>query len=109
MSRYQIESDQYEVWCGWDNPMSTLFGQVFSKPSEEDDDDEDDHIVRWVGGSHDEIKTVEELQRLLAPFVTIPENVVSLLRIDIINATPRTELQELAREMSRSARTEPRS
>lgn len=81
--------------------MNTLFGQVFEKSSassSEDDTDEEDHIVCMVGGSHDEIRTVEELQRRLADYVTIPENVVSLLRLDIIEATPRTELQELARK-----------
>lgn len=102
MNRYQIESDRYEVWCGWDNRMNTLFGHVFNKASSsEEDDDEDDHIARIVGSSRDEIKTVEELQELLPPCVTIPENIRSLLRIDMIEATPQTELHETARKTAR--------
>lgn len=104
MNRYEIPNDKYDVCVGWDGCMNTLFGHVFNKPGNgESDDEDDDHIVRLVGGSHDEIKTVEELQDLLARFVTIPANIISLLRIDIINATPRTELQELARKTARGS------
>ena len=97
MNRYQIQSDQYEVWCGWDEPTQSLFGQVCNKRHEDDDD----HIVRWVGGSHDEIRSVEELQKLLAPFIIIPDNIVSLLQLDIIKAMPKTELQEQVRKVAR--------
>lgn len=101
MNRYEISTDKYDVCVGWDTSMNTLFGLVRHKSGWGDSDDDEDHIVCLVGGAHGEIRTVEELQQLLDRFVIIPDNVVSLLQLDIIKATPKTELQEQVRKVTR--------
>lgn len=93
MSRYKFSTDKHDIVVGWDNPMQTLFGQVFDR---EDDDDP----AEWIGINHDEIKYVDDLQKRLQPYAVLPALVVASLQKDLDEARPRTDLQNLARDIA---------
>jgi hypothetical protein len=81
MSRYEIPArdSQHTVAVGWDNPLSTFFGQV-SRPVE--DEDEDDPTILWVGGAPREVLSVEDLAAHLAPYAALAPAMAERLRAD---------------------------
>ena len=64
MSRYSLPAQQpgLTVIVGWDNPLQTLFAQVFD-PSIEDDEAA---CLLWIGTAPEAIPTVAALQAQLA-------------------------------------------
>src|SRR5262249_7200752 len=69
MSRYPIpgRDPRLTVVIGWDNPLATLFAQVFD-PALEDDEEAD---LLWIGTRPQEIPTIEALQAQLAGWAII--------------------------------------
>ena len=63
---------------GWDQMLETFFGQVYEIDVEgerADDENGEPNTILWVGTSQDEIRTVDELERLLKPLVVLPDSV----------------------------------
>jgi hypothetical protein len=97
MSRYRIpaQNPALTVVVGWDNPLQTLFAQVFD-PSIEDEEEAD---LLWIGTALQEITTVAALQAQLAGWATIPPTIVDRLLRDQQAATPPTPLQRWAHQL----------
>jgi hypothetical protein len=97
MSRYSIPAQQpgLSVIVGWDNPLQTLFAQVFD-PSIEDDEAA---CLLWIGTAPEAIPTVAALQAQLAGWATIPPDIVARLLRDQHAATPPTPLQRWAHQL----------
>jgi len=91
MSRYSIPAQDpaLTVIVGWDNPLGTLFAQVFD-PAIADDEEA---CLLWIGTAFQAIPTVAALQARLAGWATIPAAVVDRLTRDQQAATPPTPLQ----------------
>ncbi len=91
MSRYTIapHDARYQVIVGWDNPMQTLFGQVFETTVEDDDA----ACVLWVGLEVQAITTLAGLQDALQAYATLPAEVVARLQHDQARTPPRSALQ----------------
>jgi hypothetical protein len=92
MSRYRIPAheERYQVFVGWDDPLETLWAQVFDTTT----DDDDAGCVLWEGLGFQAFQTVEALHALLQPYATIPPAIITQLRHDRAHAVPRTPLQE---------------
>jgi hypothetical protein len=101
MSRYSILAQQpgLTVIVGWDNPLQTLFAQVFD-PSIEDDEAA---CLLWIGTAPETIPTVAALQAQLAGWATIPPDIVDRLVRDQHAATPPTPLQQWAHQLLHNA------
>ena len=101
MSRYSIPAQQpgLTVIVGWDNPLCTLFAQVFDPSIEEDAD----ACLLWIGTAPEAIPTVAALQAQLASWATIPPDIVAHLRRDQHAATPPTPLQRWAHQLLHDA------
>ena len=83
MSRYQLDSKQYDICVGWDQPMRTFFAIVQDPDLPEDEDSDEDDLIAWIGNSYDSIKSVKQLQGLLTPYGgTIPKDIASSLKQD---------------------------
>jgi hypothetical protein len=97
MSRYSIPAQQpgLTVIVGWDNPLCTLFAQVFD-PSIEDDEAA---CLLWIGTAPEAIPTVAALQAQLAGWATISPDIVDRLVCDQQAATPPTPLQRWAHQL----------
>jgi hypothetical protein len=87
------------VIVGWDNPLQTLFAQVFD-PSIEDDEAA---CLLWIGTAPEAIPTVAALQAQLAGWATIPDDIVDRLLRDQHSATPPTPLQRWAHQLLHDA------
>jgi hypothetical protein len=100
MSRYSIpaQNPALTVVVGWDNPLQTLFAQVFD-PSIEDEEEAD---LLWIGTALQEITTVAALQAQLVGWATIPADIVDRLLHDQHAATPPTPLQRWAHQLLHS-------
>ena len=96
MSRYTIPPQQpgLTVTVGWDNPLQTLFAQVFD-PSSEDAD----AYLLWIGTAPGAIPTVAALQAQLTGWATIPPAILDCLTRDQHAATPPTPLQRWAHRL----------
>ena len=101
MSRYSIPAQQpgLTVTVGWDNPLCTLFAQVFDPSIEEDAD----ACLLWIGTAPEAIPTVAALQAQLAGWATIPVDIVDCLTRDQHAATPPTPLQRWAHQLLHDA------
>lgn len=80
-SRYHIdakERDRYSVVVGWDSRLQTYFGQVTRK-----DTDRDWDMTLWKGTNPRELGSVEELQKALKDYATIPREVQNALAFDM--------------------------
>lgn len=79
MSRHDIPArdPKFTVTVGWDRPMRTYFAHV-RDPSL----DEDDEMVLWVGGTFDEVKTLDELVAAVHPYADLSEDMVTKLFYD---------------------------
>ena len=97
MSRYSIPAQQQglTVIVGWDNPLCTLFAQVFDPSIEEDAD----ACLLWIGTAPEAIPTVAALQAQLTGWATIPPAIVERLTCDQQAATPPTPLQRWALQL----------
>jgi hypothetical protein len=97
MSRYRIpaQNPALTVVVGWDNPLQTLFAQVFN-PSIEDDDKA---CLLWIGTAPAAISTVAVLQAQLAGWATLPPDIVDRLTREQQAATPPTPLQRWAHQL----------
>jgi len=101
MSRYSIPAQQpgLTVIVGWDNPLCTLFAQVFD-PSIEDDEAA---CLLWIGTAPGAIPTVAALQAQLAGWAMIPPDIMARLVRDQQAATPPTLLQRWAHQLLHDA------
>jgi hypothetical protein len=80
-SRYEInakEPDRYTVIVGWDRRLQTYFAQVMRK-----DLDRDWDMSLWKGTNPRELGSVEELQKALKDYATIPREVQNALAYDL--------------------------
>jgi hypothetical protein len=94
MSRYTIQTNDLEVIVGWDNPMQTLYYQVYltNGPGVP---------VMSAGDTFNELSTVATLIDSLASalLVEVPEAILTKLSNDVKNATQPTKLQMDMAEM----------
>lgn len=70
--------DQTACRVGWDPPLETFFGQVYTVDADGEQCDGDDgapNTILWVGTKPGEIRTVDELARLLQPHAVLPEDI----------------------------------
>ena len=97
MSRYNIPAQHpaLTVIVGWDNPLGTLFAQVFDPSIEEDAE----ACLLWIGTTPEAIPTVAALQAQLAGWTTIPPDTLDRLLRDQHAATPPTPLQRWAHQL----------
>ena len=86
MSRYSIpaQDPRLQVVVGWDNPLVTLFAQVFDPSIEEDEE----ACLLWIGTAPEAIPTVAALQAQLVGWATIPADIMDRLLHDQHAATP---------------------
>lgn len=92
MSRYNLQGNDpnHHVVVGWDNPLQTFFAQVIDITRDEDDD-----MLVWEGcDPRKRIESVDDLQKLLKDYASIPLNIRSLLEKDKDQATPPSPLQQ---------------
>ena len=101
MSRYRIPPQQPGLTAivGWDNPLQTLFAQVFD-PSIEDDEAA---CLLWIGTAPEAIPTVAALQAQLVGSATRPPAIVDHLVREQQAATPPTPLQQWAHQLLHGA------
>ena len=101
MSRYSIPAQQpgLTVIVGWDNPLCTLFAQVFDPSIAEDAD----ACLLWIGTAPGAIPTVAALQAQLAGWAAIPPALLDCLIRDQQAATPPTPLQHWAHQLLHDA------
>ncbi len=101
MSRYSIPAQQpgLTVIVGWDNPLCTLFAQVFDPSIAEDAD----ACLLWIGTAPRAIPTVAALQAQLTGWATIPPAILDCLIRDQQAATPPTPLQQWAHQLLHDA------
>lgn len=93
MSRYSIpvhQPDQYWGVAGWDSPLQTFFAII--ERVDEDDSDRDP-VVLWAGAKA-RIDTVEELERKIDQYATIPPAIKDKLYNDKAAAQPPNEFQK---------------
>ena len=88
MSRYSIpaQDPRLQVVVGWDNPLVTLFAQVFDPSIEADEE----ACLLWIGTAPEAIPTVAALQAQLVGWATIPPAILDCLTRDQHAATPPT-------------------
>jgi hypothetical protein len=98
-SRIPAQDPALTVTVGWDNPLGTLFAQVFD-PAIEDDDEA---CVLWIGTTPQAISTVAALQAQLTGWAAIPPDIVNRLVRDQHAATPPTPLQRWAHQLLHDA------
>ncbi len=103
MSRYSLPAQHpaLTVTVGWDNPLGTLFAQVFDPAIEEDAE----ACLLWIGTAPEAIPTVAALQAQLADWATLPPDIVERLIRDQHAATPPTPLQRWAHQLLHDAGT----
>lgn len=89
MSQFIIPIDgTKEAQIGWDPPLQTYYGRVYKLDENGEavdieivDGEEKDGNILWVGTSHGEIRTVEQLEILLKDHLAIPRNIVIQLEV----------------------------
>ena len=90
MSRYLIPAihPEHRAVVGWDSPLASFFTQVIDQRIEtaiehgELSEDDADPMLLWIGTTLGELPTLEELQRAIASFATIPNDIVEQLQSD---------------------------
>ncbi len=97
MSRYRVPplDNGITVDVGWDNPLQTFFAQV---KRVQGDEDERDPIILWIGCLWQEIRTIELLASLVAPFAVLHPAILANLRRELADSTRPTPLQMQLRE-----------
>jgi hypothetical protein len=96
-SRYDIAGNnpKHEISVGWDAPLTTFFAQVFDSDSEDDMDEP----VLWLGDEPMQIPTLELLIQRLAPFASIPPDILEKLQKDYDQPWSPSPLQQLNRKL----------
>lgn len=69
-----------DVTVGWDPVRETFFGQVEDPTAPEADPETG--LVLWLGQDLYEVRTVDELERRLAPYATLPPQLRVKLKRD---------------------------
>ncbi|MFO0849921.1 MAG: hypothetical protein U0871_15405 [Gemmataceae bacterium] len=79
MSRYTFTGNRpcFRIVVGWDRPLETYFAQVWDGGELETGD-----LLLWAGAGVEPVPTVAALAELLAPFGTLPEDIVGQLHGD---------------------------
>jgi hypothetical protein len=101
MSRYSVEGrDGLTVDLGWDRPMNTFFAQVHrGDPSES--------TVLWIGTSHGECGSLEELESALRAYATLGSELKTRLQHDAGLPPQDLEQEPTAREQFRTSDSHP--
>ncbi|MBW4533194.1 MAG: hypothetical protein KME09_04590 [Pleurocapsa minor HA4230-MV1] len=76
MSKYKIDSEQYLIYVGYDQPLRTFFATVEDLNLSEDEDG----LLLWVGTDYDEITDLNQLDCLVAEYSSIPDEII--LKLD---------------------------
>lgn len=96
MSRHEIPARDrsLRIVVGWDNPLRSFFAQIVRRDTADDDDG--NPPILWVGAQPQEVVTVEDLARHLAPFADRTEDTAAQLRADRAakRGQPPTALQQ---------------
>jgi hypothetical protein len=77
MSRYKIDSEQYLIYVGYDQPLRTFFATVEDLNLCEEDEGE---LLLWVGTGYDEITDLNQLDCLISEYFSIPDEII--LKLD---------------------------
>ena len=81
MSRYKVNSNEYSIHVGYDQPLRTFFAVVEDHDLPENESD--DGILLWVGTDYDEIRgSVAQLAQSIAKYASIPYRIVVRLEED---------------------------
>jgi hypothetical protein len=116
MSRYPISAidPKHYVVVGWDSPMASFFAEVIDQTLEaaidrgEISEDDADPLILWIGATLGEIPTLEQLQRAIASFATIPNDIVEQLQSDYDQPwSPSPMQQSMRRFVAAKVTTEP--
>lgn len=77
MSRYTFTGNRshLRIVVGWDRPLQTYFAQVWDGGQLETG-----NLVLWVGAEFEQVPTVDALAEQLAPFGSVPVEIVVQLR-----------------------------
>ena len=97
MSRHSIPAyDQnHFVVVGWDAPLTTFFAQVEDLTIS----DEQKALLLWIGDSALAIPTINQLQAEIAPYATIPTEVIEQLQAGYDQAWAPSPMQQFARQL----------
>lgn len=70
MSRHQIPArdPRHEVYIGWDHPMLTYFGQVYSRTAK----GKRGRLIYWIGTGLRELYEIDELAAGMKRYADIP-------------------------------------
>jgi hypothetical protein len=100
-SRYHFPglNPNHLISVGWDAPLTTFFAQVFD--SSDDDEDKNEPIL-WLGDEPRQIPTLEMLVKELAPFASIPPDILQNLENDHDQPWSPSPLQLLNRNLFES-------
>lgn len=82
MSRHTIpgKNPNHKVAVGWDPPLQTYFCIILDPTKDEDDKG---YTVLWVGADRPrQVDRVYDLRAAIAPYATIPEDVIRQLVVD---------------------------
>jgi hypothetical protein len=80
MSQHHIWTKKYEILIGWDKPLQYFFGTVWDKAQANQDNDEVVFTTLSLPGGG--VGTIEELARLLRPYVELPSHITAALAED---------------------------
>lgn len=76
MSRHEINTETIRAIVGWDQPLNSYFVQVWDRTKHEDDPAAE---LVWIGCGYQEITDLDEVRRVLAPWVKLPDQMVRAL------------------------------
>jgi hypothetical protein len=94
VSRYDVEAfdtERYTVIVGWDNPLHTLFAQVWDLTRV---DEEEESCVLWVGADPGSVASVEALAQAISAYAVLPADTAARLEREQAAAEPPTLLQQ---------------
>ena len=96
MTRYKINSKQYSIHVGYDQPLRTFFATVedLNLPNDEDDN----YLLLWIGRNYDEIRTCAELAQQIAQYCSIPYKIITKLENDSREPFEPSYTQSLAED-----------
>lgn len=100
MSRYNLsarDDARLSVVVGYDNPLETYFAHVIL-PGPEDNLEIEDENILIVGNRIGEIKSVEDLAKIISGFADIPYNIKKRLIEDQAQPYELSPLQIKMRE-----------
>src|SRR5262245_19881420 len=100
MSRHVImgRTPEHVSVVGWDNPMQTFYAQVYGRFDATKEEQEDP--ILWVGTTWEELTSVDALQAVIAPYVTLTPQMRLRLGAEYAARTEPTALQQRAKQLS---------